>query len=147
MNKTELSTIIIGKLLNIGGILQREGDRLLQPFDLNQTQFSILFEIEKVKKVKQKEMVNRLCLEKAHVSKVVKKLVKMNLLVVTISKEDKRSSWLSVTPKGKKTVEKCMTIFKKWNVEWLSDIDSNKHLLILDNLQIIQDVFQNKIQK
>jgi len=70
LSEKEFPSVIIGKLMNISGILQREGNRLLLPYQLNQQQFSILFEIAKAKQVQQKSMVNRLLLERAHVSKM-----------------------------------------------------------------------------
>lgn len=147
MDNIQLAPIIIGKLLNIGGMLQRHGNRILLPFGLNQQQFSIFFEIAKAGKVKQKEMVNRLLLEKAHVSKVVKKLQKLELISITVSDEDKRSSWLTPTPKGKKLLSKCMRIFEKWNTEWLEAIDDKQLNSILKDLTHLQIVFEDKIQE
>jgi DNA-binding MarR family transcriptional regulator len=147
MNNQQLAPIIIGKLLNIGGMLQRYGNRTLIPFDLNQQQFSILFEIVKARKVKQKEMVNRLILEKAHVSKVVKKLHKMELITITESDEDKRSYWLTPTPKGVKVTNDSMRIFEKWNKEWVKTIDEKKLKSIVEYLTLLQTVFENKTQK
>ncbi|PLX15776.1 MAG: hypothetical protein C0597_08520 [Marinilabiliales bacterium] len=83
MDKTELAAIIIGKLMNIGGMLERKSNRMLLPFELNHQQFSVFFEIGKAGKVKQKDMVNRLALERAHVSKVIKKLQNMELIKLT----------------------------------------------------------------
>lgn len=139
--------VIIGKLLNIGGMLQRYGNSVLLPFGLNQQQFSIFFEIAKARKVKQKEMVNRLLLEKAHVSKVVKKLHKMELITITTSDEDKRSSWLAPTPKGEQLLRKCRQIFEKWNAEWLAAFDDKELNSIINNLTRLQAVFKDKIQK
>lgn len=99
-NEKEFFSIIIGKLMNISGILQRESNRLLLPYQLNQQQISILFEIAKAKEVQQKNMVNRLLLEKAHVSKVVKKLQIMGLIDVIPLPDDNRSALLSSTEKG-----------------------------------------------
>lgn len=147
MDNSKPAPIIIGKLLNIGGMLQRYGNKVLLPFGLNQHQFSIFFEIAKAKKVKQKEMVNRLLLEKAHVSKVVKKLHKMELITITTSDEDKRSSWLAPTSKGKQLLNKCMQIFEKWNEEWFEEIDETRRNSILDNLTYLQAVFEKKIQE
>lgn len=145
MDNSQIPSIVIGKLLNIGAMLQREGNRILQPFDLNQQQFSLFFEIAQSDKVKQKDVVNRLLLEKAHVSKVVKKLQKMKLITITVSDEDRRSAWLAVTPKGRKTLNECMTIFKKWNNEWLEPISDKELNLILNSLTKIQTVFKEKI--
>ena len=49
LEREEIPPVIIGKLMTISGILQREGNRLLLRFQLNQQQFSILFEITKAR--------------------------------------------------------------------------------------------------
>jgi DNA-binding MarR family transcriptional regulator len=147
MDNLQLAPRIIGKLLHIGGLLQRHGNRVLMPFGLNQQQFSILFEIAKARKVKQKEMINRLLLEKAHVSKVIKKLHKMELISITTSDEDKRSSWLTPTPKGKQLLSWCMQIFEKWNEEWVADINDKQLNSILNKLIRLQTLFEDKSKK
>jgi DNA-binding MarR family transcriptional regulator len=144
MNKEQIPGIIIGKLMNIGGMLQRHGNKMLLPFNLNQQQFSIFFEIAKVGKVKQKEMVNRLLLEKAHVSKVVKKLQQMELITITENDEDKRSYWLSVTKKGDEILKQCTEMFAEWNKQWICEIDKTELLSILDNLTTMQNIFKQK---
>ncbi len=146
MDNSQLAPIIIGKLINIGAMLQRNSNRLLLPFDLNQQQFSIFLEIAKSEKVKQKEMVNRLLLKRSHVSKVVNKLQKMDLITVTLSDEDKRSSWLSPTQKGKQVLNKCMKIFEKWNKEWIDVLDEKQLNSMLENLTQLQTVFKEKTQ-
>ena len=145
-SNAQLAPVIIGKLLNIGGMLQRKGNQILQPFGFNQQQFSIFFEIAKKEKVKQKDIINRLLLEKAHISKVVKKLQKMELIIVTEADEDKRSYWLELTHKGKEILSKCMIIFEEWNESWLGNIDEKQLITILENLTLLQAIFKNKIQ-
>lgn len=145
MDDKELAPIIIGKLINIGGMLQRKGNQILLPFNLNQQQFSILFSIDKGGKVQQKSMVNRLLLEKAHVSKIVKKLNKMELIDITVSAEDKRSSWLSITEKGRNTLKECQKQLFEWNKEWVSEIDESHRDAILDNLTLLQNIFKENI--
>ncbi len=89
-------------------------------------------------------MVNQLMLEKAHVSKVVKKLHLMKLINITEVSEDKRSSWLSVTEKGKETVIESQKVFKKWNDEWMAGIDEIQLSTMLDNLSALQTTFKNQ---
>lgn len=144
MDKSEIAPIIIGKLLNIGGMLERKGNRMLLPFDLNQQQFSIFFEIGKAGKVKQKDVINRLVLERAHVSKVIKKLQKMELVKVTDSEDDKRSAWLTLTTKGETVLDECQVNFRKWNDEWMKEINENHFDSILDTLSKLQSVFKEK---
>lgn len=145
MDNLNLAPIIIGKLFNIGGMLQRHANRTLMPFGLNQQQFSIFFEIGKAGNVKQKDMVNRLLLEKAHVSKVVKKLHKMKLISITASDEDKRSAWLAPTPEGKRILNKCRGIFREWHREWVDAVDDKQLTALLENLSQLQAVFEKKL--
>lgn len=144
MIKDHIPGIIIGKLMNIGGLLQRQSNKMLLPFNLNHQQFSIFFEIAKVGRVNQKEMVNRLLLEKAHVSKVVKKLQQMGLITISNNDEDKRTYWLSVTSKGEKVLKQCSEMFKEWNEKWICEIDESGLSTILDNLTTLQNIFKEK---
>ena len=141
INEKEFTSIIIGKLMTISGILQRESNRLLLPYQLNQQQFSILFEIAKAKEVQQKNMVNRLLLEKAHVSKVVKKLQTMGLIDILPFPDDKRSALLSPTAKGHKLVDECRAIFQKWNREWFEQFNAPELLQIRDGIDKLQRAF------
>ena len=147
INENEFPSIIIGKLMTISGILQRESNSLLLPYQLNQLQFSILFEIAKAREVQQKNMVNRLLLEKAHVSKVVKKLQAMGLIDILPFPDDKRSALLSTTAKGQKLVDECRAIFQKWNKEWFEQFNAPELLQILDGVEKLQKAFLSKYSK
>lgn len=144
MDHEQVPGIIVGKLMNIGGMLQRHGNRILQPFNLTHQQFSVFFEIAKAGRVKQKEMVNRLLLEKSHVSKVVKKLHHMGLITISKNRGDKRSYWLSVTPKGEETLARCSDKFGHWHREWTSELDDAELASIKDNLTKLQTLFKEK---
>lgn len=137
----EFPAIIIGKLMNISGILNKESNRMLLPYELNHQQFSILFEIVKAKSVQQKNMVNRMHLEKAHVSKVVKKLQSMNLIEVIPLANDKRSATLSVNKKGQQLVDECRAMFQKWNQEWFGEMTESEMQQLLNSLQRLQTTF------
>ena len=147
INEKEFPSIIIGKLMNISGILQRESNSLLLPYQLNHQQFSILFEIVKAKEVQQKNMVNRLLLEKAHVSKMVKKLQAMGLINILPFPEDKRSALLSTTAKGQKLVDECRAKFQKWNKDWFEQFNAPELLQILDGVDKLHKAFLSKYSK
>jgi DNA-binding MarR family transcriptional regulator len=89
-------------------------------------------------------MVNRLLLEKAHVSKVVKKLQQMELITVTENDKDKRSYWLSVTKKGEETLKQCSEMFSNWHKKWICEIDESELPSILNNLTTLQNIFKEK---
>lgn len=139
------SSIVIGKLLHIGGMLEREGTRLLAPLGLNQQQYSVLFEISWEKKVKQKDIRNRLVLERAHVSKIVKKLLDMGLIAETLSDDDKRSAWISITKKGQKTIDKSLNIFKEWNKTWQREFSPAELDVLIKSLGQFQSVLIEKL--
>ena len=147
IDEKEIPEIIIGKLMTISGILQRESNRLLLAYQLNQQQFSILFEIAKAEEVQQKNMVNRLLLEKAHVSKMVKKLQAMGLVDILPFPEDKRSALLSPTVKGQELVDECRAIFQKWNREWFEQFNAPEMLQILDGVDKLQKAFLSNYSK
>jgi DNA-binding MarR family transcriptional regulator len=142
VDKREIAPIIIGKLLNIGGMLEKKANTLLKPYNLNQQQYSILFAIHQQGKVNQKSMVNKLLLEKPHVSKLTKKLHTMGLIDVEASEEDKRSSWLSVTAKGRETVRKCQETIHKWNLQWTDEMGQDELEMALESLTVLQEVFR-----
>ena len=76
-------------------------------------------------------------LERAHVSKIVKKLQKMELVKITQSNNDKRSQWINVTPKGEQILKECMSAFEKWNNDWISSFDKIQLQNTLENLSYI----------
>ena len=147
MDDVDFGPIAIGKLINIGGMLQRRTNQLLLPYNLNQQQFSILFEIGKAGKVTQKSMVNRLVLEKAHVSKIIKKLNTMGLIDVSASSDDKRTFWISITEKGTDTVAQCRQTLGAWNSQWVGKIDEEQHSTILNNLSVLQNTIRELISE
>lgn len=146
MNKNQIPAIIIGKLLHISGMLHRHGNTLLAPYQLNQQQFSIFFEIARAGRVKQKDVVNRLLLEKAHVSKVVKKLQHMKLITVTDADDDKRSAWLSVTEQGADVLRQCTDMFREWNESWAGEIPDHELESILASVTTLQTIFRTSIR-
>lgn len=146
-DELEYPSMIIGKLMQISGILQRESNRLLFSYRLNQHQFSVLFEITRAKEVRQKDMVNRLMLERAHVSKVVKKLQIMGLVDIIPLPGDKRSSLLTTTTKGKALVNECQALFRSWNNEWFEPFHEKELDQILNSMDRLQKVFLEKFSE
>jgi DNA-binding MarR family transcriptional regulator len=134
--------VIIGKLMSLSGLLRREADRLLLPLRLNQQQFSLLFEIFRAGKVSQKEMINRLRLEKAHVSKIVKKLQAMGLITAASSPEDGRSALLSITERGRILTGQCREIIGRWRREKLNRFNDDELRKIVESLSLLQEAFE-----
>ncbi len=142
--RKKIASTLVGKLMNIGGILQQEANRLLQPYQLNQQQFSILFEIARAGEVQQKDMINRLLLEKAHVSKVTKKLYEMGLIKVHPHADDRRSALLEVTRKGRKLIQECQVLFESQKREWFRSIGTDELQRVLESIATLQSAFSRK---
>ena len=124
MESTEIT--IVKKLLLLGTFLQREGNRILQNFGLNQQQFVVLKEIHERGPISQKNICSRLLFEKSNVSKIIKKLAASGLIKVTPLSEDNRVCSLVINKKGNVLIEKCMVQLNNWNVEWLNSFSENE---------------------
>ncbi len=135
---------LIGKLMNIGALLERNTNRLLLPHGLNHQQFSILFEVFRAGRVQQKDVINRLLLERAHVSKVVKKLEATGLLQALPHPHDGRSAWLSVSPKGHALIKTCQALFDVQKRAWFGRFETRELLRILEAVSVLQETFSGR---
>ncbi len=76
--------------------------------------------------VNQKQLVGDLLLEKSNVSKIVNKLQIAELVTVSASSDDARSTVLSPTEKGKQLRDDCMQRLNSWNHTWLQSLNKNE---------------------
>ena len=88
--KTKQKTQIVKSLLRLGVFLQREGNRIVSDFGLNQQQLVVLKEIQEKGPVSQREICSELLLEKSNVSKIVGKLYSQGYITVSHSERDNR---------------------------------------------------------
>lgn len=129
--------IIVASLLKLGTFLTREGNRLLGSLGINQQQFVVLRHIQNREPVNQKEICSQLVFEKSNVSKIIKKLILLQLVEMETSPLDSRVRVIYTTPKGKQLVKEGMTIFQAWNHHWLSSLSDTEQMhaeLVLDKL-------------
>ncbi len=129
---------IVASLVSIGAYLQREGNRLVAELGINQQQFVVLRTIAKNEPIKQKDICSRLLLEKSNLSKIVKKLVHLDLISISESGEDSRVTLLLVTDAGKTIIDQGMERFHQWNLNWLKLLSETELLhseLALDKLE------------
>jgi DNA-binding MarR family transcriptional regulator len=117
---------IVRDLLQIGVFLQKTGNRITRDFGLTQQQFTVLYEIAGNDRMNQKQLVGELLLEKSNVSKIVNALQSQELIRITVSPDDARATWLSITAEGKKMVNDCMKALHAWNTMWLEPLDEKE---------------------
>jgi len=127
LNQTTIAVHeIVRDLLLVGVFLQKTGNRITRDFGLTQQQFTVLYEIANHDAVNQKHLVGALLLEKSNVSKIVNFIQSRGLIRISISADDARATWLSITRKGKKTVCDCIKALHAWNTMWLEPLDEKE---------------------
>ncbi len=133
---------IVQHSLRLGAFLQREGNRILHDFSLNQQQFIVLKRIEEQGPLSQKNICSDLLFEKSNISKIVSKLASMNLVTMSYSADDNRVSVLTITGKGKSVVDECMKKLNQWNSKWLTPLskeEASQTLAVLNKLNTLID--------
>ncbi len=134
---SDASNRIVKHLLLLGAFLQREANRLLGDYGLNQQQFIVLKTIEEKGPLNQKNICSALLFEKSNVSKIIRKLEQDRLISITYPDNDARVSLLETTKKGNDVIERCMERLNEWNSTWvtaLSDKEARQAVKILDKL-------------
>jgi DNA-binding MarR family transcriptional regulator len=116
---------IVRDLLQIGVFLQKTGNRITRDFGLTQQQFTVLYEVAGNDRMNQKQLVGELLLEKSNVSKIVNFLQSESLIQVNVCADDARSTRLSITADGRKTINDCMSALHAWNEMWLNPLNQN----------------------
>jgi len=126
MDVQKYKNSVVGGLLAAGAFLNREGDRILREFGLNQQQFVLLKEIQEKGPIRQKELCSGLLLEKSNVSKIVKKLTKTGLALESKDNDDGRAAILNISSKGERRIKNCMAVLNGWNEKWLEMIPEDE---------------------
>ncbi len=134
---------IIFNFLRIGAFLYREGNRIVSEFGLNQQQFVVLKYISSHQPINQKEIYSHLLFEKSNLSKIIKKLERLNLIRKGVDVNDSRFSLLTIKPEGIDIVENAMKKFDLYNSELLNAFSEQEISYINNSLEI----FINKITK
>lgn len=131
---------IVFNLLRIGAFLFREGNRIVSEYGLNQQQFVVLKYISSHQPINQKEIYSHLLFEKSNLSKIIKKLEKLELIKKETDSNDSRYSLLTIKSKGGIIIEKAMNKFETYNSELLENY-SEEEIIILDN---VLEIFINR---
>jgi DNA-binding MarR family transcriptional regulator len=119
------TNVIVG-LLRIGAFLQREGDRIVKDFDLNQQQYVILNYISINQPLNQNDICSRLLYEKSNVSKIVKKLVALKYVTQSTSSRDKRYTDIACTDQGIEVIKQGNRLFDQFNKQLLESLPKSE---------------------
>lgn len=131
-------------LLKSGTYLQREGNRIVGEYGIKQQQFVVLNEIVRKGPLNQKELVGELLFEKSNISKIIKALVKKDLVEVELSEDDRRITVLTCTPEGFSVWHKCMEIFNEWSVSFTSILTKKD---VKETIRIIEKLLLSRTEQ
>ena len=137
-------TQIVKKLLVLGAFLQREASRITSDYGLTQQQFVVLKTVEDMGPLCQKDICCSLLYEKSNVSKIIKKLEKDKLLVISRGPQDNRVSSLKVTAEGRKILRGGMERFNEWNSSWLEILSEREIKGALEVLERLASITRQK---
>ena len=80
--------------------------------------------------IKQEDLNKRLQIDKSAVTRILKTLEDMQLIIKETSQEDKRNHILSLTSNGKMVYPQIKNVIKETTEVMLKDIDQNQQLLL-----------------
>ena len=115
----------------------------VESFGLNNLESIILFHIDKIDNLTQKDLVNKLQVPKQTINSIILNLKDNDFIYMQASKEDKRVKSLLLTPKGAKEVKKITDTLKSSNKEIYDQLGEEKINSIKDDLSQIIDVLEN----
>ena len=111
-------TLPIGKLISI---IARNYtvyfNHHLEQFGINASQFHFLFEIYNQKEINQEKIALRCGMNKGAVARSIKKLEDKGLVVRQVDENNRRQNKVSLTSKGRETLEKAYEILNDWEDE------------------------------
>ncbi|WP_405304429.1 MarR family winged helix-turn-helix transcriptional regulator [Methanobrevibacter sp.] len=95
----------------------------LKDLDINATQLHLLFEISHQSSINQENIASRCNINKGAVARSIKKLEEKGLIVREIDCENRRQNKISLTQKGRETLNSSVEIFNDWEQEVFKGCD------------------------
>lgn len=131
--------IIFSMLRKLNGLNKQR----VESFGLNNLEPIILFHIDKIENLTQKDLVKKLQMPKQTINSIILNLKENDFIYMQASKEDKRVKTLLLTEKGENEVKKITDSLKASNKEIYDQLGEEKINSIKDDLNQIIDVLEN----
>ena len=98
-------------------------NRHLNDLNINTTQLHLLFEIAHQKDINQDKIASRCNINKSAVARSIRKLEEKGLVERKIDENNRRQNIVSLTYKGKETLNECIRRMDEWEREIYHDFD------------------------
>ena len=122
LKSTDASEIPVIKLISL--IARGQSIYLnhhLQKYEINTTQFQLLFEISNHCNINQEQISQRCSMNKGAVARSIKKLEDKGLITREIDENNRRQNKLSLTKKGEQTLAQAIEILNCWENQVILD--------------------------
>ena len=118
LKEMDASTLPVGKLISmIARAHTIYINHHLEEFGINSTQLHLLFEISHQENLNQEKIASRCSINKGAVARSIRKLEEKGLVKRQIDENNRRQNKVSLTSKGKETLEKSYEILNNWENE------------------------------
>ena len=135
--------IIFSMLRKLNGLNKQR----VESFGLNNLESIILFHIDKIENLTQKDLVKKLQMPKQTINSIILNLKENDFIYMQASKEDKRVKTLLLTEKCENEVKKITDSLKASNKEIYDQLGEEKIKSIKDDLNDIIDVLENIMKR
>ena len=134
---------IFSMLRKINGLNKQRVER----FGLNNLESIILFHIDKIENLTQKDLVNKLQMPKQTINSIILNLKEHDLITMEGSEFDKRVKTLVLTKKGEDEVRKINDALSLSNQKIYDDLGETDIKLIKENLNQLIATLENNINE
>lgn len=134
---------IFSMLRKINGLNKQRVER----FGLNNLESIILFHIDKIENLTQKDLVNKLQMPKQTINSIILNLKEHDLITMEGSEFDKRVKTLVLTKKGEDEVRKINEALSLSNQKIYDDLGETDIKLIKENLNQLIVTLENNINE
>lgn len=134
---------IFSMLRKINGLNKQRVER----FGLNNLESIILFHIDKIENLTQKDLVNKLQMPKQTINSIILNLKEHDLITMEGSEFDKRVKTLVLTKKGEDEVRKINEALSLFNQKIYDDLGETDIKLIKENLNQLIATLENNINE
>lgn len=123
---------------------RRYSESVLKKHDITLVSLRYLIIIKKIEGINLQDIAVELNVDKAMVTRTIKKLVDLKLVEKIQDKNNSRSYSLYLTEKGEETVDDIKSIFKDWFYSVTCDFNEEERELYMS---FIERVYANRIYK
>ena len=127
------------KLNTTAEIITRDfSEMCIAKFNLSRSQWRIMVLLEQHQLLTAKEICEMTNMEKVMVSRAVKELEQRKLIKRKVNKSDKRSLFLELTAKGKKSIEKLIPAVNDWQKNLKKNVGARNYNQLVSMLNEVK---------